>query len=935
MEPDQLAKEIGNLFFALTQASNDATQRKALITELKAQADFYGGKDPRVTRLVAGVMLTIAELWSDDHSLGIANLALGDSYRYLDKPELACTAYNNAAAAFEAISDRVGWARTRVGLLLASHDAGHSNIDERLRDVATARRIFFEHHETDLLIRLSINLAAFHQFRFEAKQAREALQLGLELVGDAPSLGRAKLLRNLGDVHNMEGSIAHAIATYKDAEQLFMLLDQPQETASIGLALAQLAIRVGHYLEAVTLIQKIKPQLSHGDKIHAQQLEALAHHFLNAPEKASRLMNQLLHQRESLNKRQLAQVQTYSVDIEAALGNYELAQNFIKDASQYFVNVEGQQYLFELSVRHALILLKLEQPSQAANIVLSALHSEEIDVLARVYYVLAKGAEFYGNTELAILAGIQSLRFARQCRDASLLYSVQLQLGRIRAAQGETTKALLHYQRAHDRILKLQTYLNIDVRPGFLERNQEALHQIIHIHTQTGNAAAAWEALEQLKSRVLWQYLATPRVESSQQPNSEKIQEQHYSQLQQRYHWLMTVLDTHDWNLISREQALTEMGEIEQELYAARENRRLETSHVASQTVAPSLVEVTARIPPTCAFIEYYIGQDGVYAYVLTASEPIQMVRCTDELDKLLQTMKGLTDQIYRALAVGSQRALKFFHKSTIDCLSILYQLLLERLEPYLHAYQHLIVVPFGPLHVVPFHLLCSQGNYLLEQAEISILPAAGLLLQPDVQRPKGVLALTYGGHNNSDYRIHDVAQRLRTIFGGEVYSGDQAVSDLLRAAPRQVLHIGAHGLFNLNQPHLATLRLADRQVYADELLNYDLSYELAVLSACSAGLARASGGDELIGLGRGFLYAGVRSLVTGLWDVEDEITAQIIQDFYDALYAGERKSSALRTAQLSLLCGEKAIHPAYAGAFQLLGSPSPLSQMHMTEEIV
>lgn len=935
MEPDQLAKEIGNLFFALTQASNDATQRKALITELKAQADFYGGKDPRVTRLVAGVMLTIAELWSDDHSLGIANLALGDSYRYLDKPELACTAYNAAAAAFEAISDRVGWARTRVGLLLASHDAGHSNIDERLRDVATARRIFFEHHETDLLIRLSINLAAFHQFRFEAKQAREALQLGLELVGDSPSLGRAKLLRNLGDVHNMEGSIAHAIATYEEAEQLFTLLDQPQEAASVRLGLVQLATREGFFLEAITLAQQCKPQLSHGDFVHAQQLEALAYHFLNAPEKASRLMKELLRQGNLLTKRQLAHVQTYSVDIEAALGHFDIAQELIREATKYFEDVEGRQHLHELSVRHGLILLKMDCPLEAVEVVLSALHSEEKDVLARAYYVVAKVAESYGNTQLAIQAGVQSLRFACQHGDIGVINSVRLELGHIRITQGHPDKALLHYRHAHERILKLQTYLNIDVRPGFLERNQEALHQIIHIHNQKGNAVAAWETLEKLKSRVLWQYLAAPRSDNASQPRSEGKQDQRYKQLQQRYRWLMNHLDSHDWRVISREQILSEMGEIEQELYAARESDRLEATTSFTRTLVPALTDVIAHIPPHCAFVEYYFAEDSVYAYLLTTNQPVQMVCCTKQLDKLLQTINDLTEQIDHALAVGPQRAVKFFQKSTIECLNTLYQLLLERLEPFLSAYSSLIVVPFGPLHVVPFHLLYSRGRYLLEQMEVSILPAAGLLLQPDVERPKGVLALTYGGRNDVDYRIHDVAQRIQGMFGGDVYSGAQAVSSLLQSAPRQMLHIAAHGLFNLHQPHLATLRLADRHVYADELLDHDLSYELGVLSACSAGLARASGGDELIGLGRGFLYAGVRSLVTSLWDVEDEITAEIIQNFYTALNAGERKSRALQTAQLSLLCGNRAIHPAYGGAFQLLGSVSPLSQMHMTEETV
>lgn len=935
MQIDLIADEVGKLFFELAQNNENSAARATLIHELKIQANFYIGKEPRVTRLLAETMTTIGTLSEDKHNFGIGKLALGDAYRYLGKPELAFQAYNAAAEAFKAISNRVGWARTRIGLLLAEHDAGHSNINERLREAAEARRIFFEYHETDLLVMSSLNLAYFHIQRFELNPARESLQLGLELVGTAPSVGRAKLLRNLGFVLAMSGAIALAKAKYAEAEQLFVELDQPQELASLRVSMAQLVSRDGHYLEALTLIQQCKDNLSQSEAVVAQQLEALAYHFLGANEKASRLMRSLLRQRQSLNERQLANIRTYSVDIEAALGNYSIAQNLIKEAQQFFKNVGGQQHLFELAVRHALILLKINQPQQAADEVSHAMLSEEIDVQARGYYVLSKVALASGQHDVAMQMGVQGYKCARAFGEAGLISSTQLQLGHIREVQGYIDKALLHYRYAHARILALQTQLNFDVRAGFLERNQEALHSILHLYIQAGKADVAWETLEELKSRVLWQYLAAPHGERQNTAVNIDGQAPQYAELQQRYRWLVTLVDSKDWSVIGHEQTLAEMREIEQELYAARESRRLRTTQLTASTQITSLQEVIKHVPLDSALIEYYIDQDAIYAFIMTSSAPIQMVCCSEGFDSLLRSINALSEQINRALAVGSKRAKKYFFESTIDCLATLYVLLLERLEPYIRDYTTLTVIPFGVLHVVPFHLLYSNGSYLLERKNVSILPAAGLLLQEDVQRPNGILALAYGGKDDDAYQIHQVAHHLVEMFEGEFYGGIEAVSSLLQHDPRQILHIAAHGLFNLHQPHLATLRFADRPVYADELLNYDLSYELIVLSACSAGLAKASGGDELIGLGRGFLYAGARSLVTSLWDVDDSTTAHILQRFYTELKEGSHKSNALRIAQLSLLCGDTPMHPAYAGAFQLIGSDSPLSKQHLDEEIL
>jgi CHAT domain-containing protein len=108
-------------------------------------------------------------------------------------------------------------------------------------------------------------------------------------------------------------------------------------------------------------------------------------------------------------------------------------------------------------------------------------------------------------------------------------------------------------------------------------------------------------------------------------------------------------------------------------------------------------------------------------------------------------------------------------------------------------------------------------------------------------------------------------------------------------------------------------------------MLQRDMSYELVTLSACETGRASVAASDELIGLGRGFLYAGAGALLVSLWQVADTSTLHFMERMYGALRAGSSKAAALREAQQFMLDRDRMLHPAFWGAFQLIGDPDPL----------
>ncbi|MBN2567833.1 MAG: CHAT domain-containing protein, partial [Deltaproteobacteria bacterium] len=109
-----------------------------------------------------------------------------------------------------------------------------------------------------------------------------------------------------------------------------------------------------------------------------------------------------------------------------------------------------------------------------------------------------------------------------------------------------------------------------------------------------------------------------------------------------------------------------------------------------------------------------------------------------------------------------------------------------------------------------------------------------------------------------------------------------------------------------------------DGLLRAADLYNLSLNADLVTLSACETALGRVSTGDDVVGFTRGFLYAGARSLISSLWQVDDRATRDLMVHFYINL-SKMSKDEALRQAQLETK--EQYPHPYYWAAFLLTGS--------------
>ena len=148
--------------------------------------------------------------------------------------------------------------------------------------------------------------------------------------------------------------------------------------------------------------------------------------------------------------------------------------------------------------------------------------------------------------------------------------------------------------------------------------------------------------------------------------------------------------------------------------------------------------------------------------------------------------------------------------------------------------------------------------------------------------------------------------------------------------ADYRIVHFATHSLLNNEHPDLSgvVLSLVDRNGQPQngflrlyDIYNLRLGADLVVLSACRTALGEEIKGEGLIGLTRGFLYAGAPRVVATLWEIDDRTTAEAMKRFYEGMLGrGERPAEALRAAQIA--CGRSKgwEAPYYWAAFTLEG---------------
>lgn len=161
-------------------------------------------------------------------------------------------------------------------------------------------------------------------------------------------------------------------------------------------------------------------------------------------------------------------------------------------------------------------------------------------------------------------------------------------------------------------------------------------------------------------------------------------------------------------------------------------------------------------------------------------------------------------------------------------------------------------------------------------------------------------------------------------------FRASRAVAISSEMSQYRILHFATHGILDTEHPELSglVLSLVNEQgmpengfLELEDIYNLNLNAELVVMSACDTALGKEIKGEGLVGLTRGFMYAGVPRVVASLWKVDDVATAELMGRFYKAMLVQRlRPAAALREAQFEMLKQKRWASPYYWAAFTLQG---------------
>jgi CHAT domain-containing protein len=311
-----------------------------------------------------------------------------------------------------------------------------------------------------------------------------------------------------------------------------------------------------------------------------------------------------------------------------------------------------------------------------------------------------------------------------------------------------------------------------------------------------------------------------------------------------------------------------------------------------------------------------------------------------------------------------------------------LYQMLVHPAEPWIAAGARILIVPDGPLHLLPFAALirdtgAKKGGrdwqYLIERKPIHVALSGTVYAELKERRRNGSAATSstqwvgFGDpwfpprlaqarpQETGETRLRSFStrtglhwqrlpesrrevERIAAFFPKavrRVYVDREATEEQAKALGREarIVHFATHGFVDDRSPFDSGLVLAIPEQFTPGRDNgllqvweifesVRLDADLVVLSACETGLGEIRGGEGIIGLTRAFQYAGARSVLASLWRVDDRATAELMERFYRHLRAGEPKDAALRSAQLELIAGfVKLRAPYFWAAMQLYGN--------------
>lgn len=374
-----------------------------------------------------------------------------------------------------------------------------------------------------------------------------------------------------------------------------------------------------------------------------------------------------------------------------------------------------------------------------------------------------------------------------------------------------------------------------------------------------------------------------------------------------------------------------------------------------------SVEELMQNLNADQIIIEYVLTDSMLYSFALSNVEILFSRQKIDtEFFHALDVLRNITYS-----DISSQGRVQY--KEMVDASNLLYKILFKGFDEFTDG-KRLIIVPDGVLGYLPFESLVTEIkslseinyrdlSYLLKKNPISYSYSSTLLFRDYYHKHNVQSLLAFAPEYDlspiNDYlferglseklKLHPLlyakeeVSNISKIYKGEIYLDDKASETVFKknASDFGIIHLAMHTIIDDVDPmhskmifanHNDTLNDGFLNTY--EIYELDLQAQMAVLSACNTGSGKINKGEGIMSLARGFIFAGVPSIIMTLWEVEDKSGSKIMTLFYENLERGLSKDIAMQKAKLSYLDQSTQLfsHPYFWSAFVSIGKNDPLS---------
>ena len=880
--------------------------------QIKSEALRQWHIDTSVSLKLGELLIFFGEYKEHAPSRALGFLAKGDALKLLGHYQAAKECLDIAGEEFLLLGQEVNWARTRMSWVAATMWLGKH--EEALQEAEVVRRIFLSHNEPYWVCAIDHNIAAIYR---RQGRYRESCDIYKHIRSVYPHLldqDQTVIKRAIAMAEANEALLDYLLGEFENAYQLltqaretFETLHEVGAVIKVDVHLAELDYIQGYYGSALSR--------------YYQTLDSmLAHNLIDGPMSLAELKLRLADCLIKLDRAEEAcvlaeeAVRMYrniglSLDTGDALREYATALmafgrpkealHTLDEAEELFTQGGFDHYASTIKMQRAELQLMLGSPQSAYNEAALVKGFSETQgfvehsiraslVMSSALHIIASCSQrtqeeqFYSLQEAMLLCE-KATREARQFNLQEHVYKGQHLLGKIALLRGDVRKATRCYKVAIAQIERILDNLTHDLSPAFLKTAWSVYEDMIAVLLQQGQVSDAFGYLEQARSIVLRQYLTkqnTLHNEGRQQEASLVSQEKRmavlhvqkeleewqqeyrkYSQQLASYSGAMASFINEDIIQAALKRCETKISELFERVHLYELENRTPFSPTRKTSKKPNpqarLAQICQQLTPSQLILSYFVSREKFVVFLITSAglsyHELPLERAT--LERLLTLLPAhLEPQGWSDPQHPPQQAIQ-------RLLQKLYTLLLRPIEDIVQLYKHIIVVPYGVLHNVPFHALHNGTEFLIERVEVSYLPTSSIISSlahiesrytSESTDTRVSLPLVFGYSGNGLLqRAVEEAKTLATMIHGHCYLEREAtIERLLREARgSSLIHLATHGRGRLDAPNFSSVLLADGQLNALDVFSLDLKEcELVTLSGCETGLSLSGGGDEQIG---------------------------------------------------------------------------------------